>query len=130
MKKNKRKSNRRGTAMLIVVVLLVVGSVMLANVVESGARDSNIAANRLATVRAFYAAEGGMNMAIYELMNNNDDDGDGGIGTISDNDDTSDDPALGSARVFVTSQTSGITTTLISSGRSGNTTRVINVDIE
>ena len=75
------------------------------------------------TIRAFYATEGGMNLAIRELMINFDDDGDGGIGTISDDGNAANDPTVGSAQLEVTASTAGSVTTLTAEGRSGNARR-------
>ncbi len=49
------------------------------------------------TTQGFYAAEAGMNMAINsrEMMNNTDEDGDGAIGTISDDAVPASDPTFG-----------------------------------
>ena len=113
------RSPRRGIVLIGVIVFLLVVGVIIVGMVLGGARDQDLTVRRLETVRAFYAAEGGMNMAIRELMVALDEDADGAIGTISDDSDDGTDPTIGTGRVVVTSSVSGSQTTLTSRGRSG-----------
>ncbi len=103
---------------------------MVIGVVLGGARDQDLTIRRLDSVRAFYAAEAGMNMAIREMMLDEDEDGDGEIGTISDDSSDASDPLLGGARVVVTRDVVDGTTTLTSKGRSGLARRHLEADIE
>lgn len=116
-----RVHHRRGTVLVAVVAALVLLQLIIVGVVVSGARDHDLTARRAETMRAFYAAEAGMNMAIRELMLDTDEDGDGGIGTVSDDSNDATDPAIGggSGRVRVTSDMTGAVTTLTSNGRAG-----------
>jgi Tfp pilus assembly protein PilX len=116
---------RRGTAAIAVVIMLVLLQMSVAGMVLSGGRDQDLSTRRMDTVRAFYAAEAGINMAVRELSKSVDYDADGTIGTISNDSNANNDPALGSARVCVTKATSGSTITLTSRGRAGDSTRVI-----
>jgi hypothetical protein len=109
--------------LLVVVDLIIVGMVL------AGGREQDLTVRRLETVRAFYAAESGINMSIRELMEGGDEDGDGEMGTISDDGNAANDPSLGSAQVFVTAVTSG-ETTLTSKGRSGEATRELEAVLE
>jgi hypothetical protein len=117
-------ARRRGVAAAgMLVVMLVVSTVVVA-IVLGGARDQGLTVNRLETIRAFYAAEAGMNMAIRELMVNTDLDSDGAIGGISADGNDNNDPTIGAGRVHVTRVVSG-QTTLTSQGRSGQARRTI-----
>jgi hypothetical protein len=122
-------SARRGIAAVVMVLLLLIVDVIVLGVVLGGAREHDLTARRLETVQAFYAAEGGMNMAIRELMENTDEDGDGGIGSVSDDGDDGNNPELGSATVYVTLATDAGQTTLTSQGESGEARREIEADL-
>ncbi len=106
--------------MLMVLILI---NLAVISMVISVARDHLLTVRRMETIQAFYAAEGGMNMAIRELMINFDGDGDTGIGTISDDGNSANDPTVGSAQLEVTASTAGSVTTLTGQGRSGNARR-------
>lgn len=109
---------RRGTVLVAAIIALVVLQLLVAGLVTSGARDHDLTARRAETIRAFYAAEAGMNMALREVMVNADEDGDGGIGTISDDGSDANDPSVGGARTRVTAAAAA-TTTLTSDARTG-----------
>lgn len=113
--------SRRGSVGLAMVIVLVILQLLLVGVIASGARDQDQAVNRLDTFRSAYAVESGENMALRELMTNTDQDGDGGVGTISNDGNPNNDPALGTARFCVTSSIAGQQTTLVSKGRAGST---------
>ena len=115
--------------MLIIVLLLVV-ELIIVGMVLGGARDQSLTMRRCETIRAFYAAEAGMNMAIRELMENSDEDGDGGIGTISDDDDPSNDPEMEGASVYVQAVPGAGQTTLESRGVSGEARRLLEAVLE
>jgi hypothetical protein len=102
---------------LIILMLITVG------LVTAGARDHDLTTRRSETMRAFYAMEAGINMATRELLNNADDDADGTIGSISDDNSDASDPSIGDARVRVRKATSGSNTTLTSVGRCGSAAR-------
>ena len=95
---------------------------------QSRTRSAEI--KRVETTQGFYTAEAGMNMAIRELMNNADEDGDGAIGTISDEATPANDPTFGQAQVLVTSAVAGPQTTLTSQGRAGDARRHIAAILE
>jgi hypothetical protein len=116
-------------AVALIVVLLVVNLIVVCMVVGGG-RDHELTVRRAETVRAFYAAEAGANMAIREMMQNADEDGDGTIGTISDDGNDATDPALGAARLVVTYGSSGGQATLTSTGRCGTARRRVEAVLE
>jgi len=117
------RQRRRGAAAVSMLVALILISLIIIGLVLGGARDHDLTVRRVQTVQSFYAAEAGMNMAVRELMLDSDEDGDGTVGTISDDDDQSNDPAFGSARVFVEQSVASGDTILTSHGRSGESSR-------
>lgn len=123
-------SARRGVAMVGVVLLLIVLQLSIAAMVTAGARRQNQTARTVETWRAFYAAEAGINMAMRELAVQADEDGDGGIATISDDGDRATDPSLGPARFFVVRDDLMQPERLVSTGRSGRATRRHEVTFE
>ena len=117
---------RRGLIVVVMIVLMIVIDLIIVSMVVSQARDHDLTIRRMQTIESLYAAEAGMNMSIRELMIPADEDGDSGIGTISDDSDDATDPTLGNARFVVTAaaDTPAVgQTTITSEGRSGETRR-------
>ncbi len=94
--------HRTGSASVAMIVVLMVVSLIIVGMVLSGARDQDLTVSRLDAIRAQYAADAGAEMAVREVMLNTDEDGDGTIGSISDDGDSGNDPLIGPARVLVT----------------------------
>lgn len=117
--------SQRGSVAVTLLIALVVLQVVVAGMVLTGARDQDLMQHRAQTVRALYAAEAGMNMAVREVMRNADEDGDGGVGTISNDGNAANDPNLSGGRVVVTKSTVGGVTTLTSRGRCGSAVRQV-----
>lgn len=82
-----------------VAAMLVIGTFALWILQLTAATTTSSLAHYYST-GAFYAAESGLEMAMFEL-NWNVTDSDGTIGTISDNGNPADDPALTTGAVFV-----------------------------
>jgi type II secretory pathway component PulK len=118
-----RCATRRGAAAVAVVLLLVLINMIVVGLVLGGARDHELTTRRVETVQAFYAAEAGVNMAIREIMLGADEDGDGAIGSVSDDGDAATDPPFGAASVFVTVTPGAEGATLSSRGRAGRAER-------
>jgi Tfp pilus assembly protein PilX len=111
---------RRGSALVGVVVALIVLQLVVLSVMAGVGRDGDATAARADAARALYAAEAGMNLALREAASGTDHDGDGGVGSISDDGNPVNDPAMSVvARVFVSRAVVGADTTLTSTGRSG-----------
>ncbi len=94
---------RRGVALLgFVTALLIIGSLILW-LFQVSAASSTAAIGQLMSTGAFYAAEGGVEMAAREVAQGTDYDseGTGTLGTISDNGIAADDPATASGAVYV-----------------------------
>ena len=96
-----RLGSRHGSVLIIVVCALIALQLAVVGVVYLGARDQEVLVLRLQSSRAKYAADSGMNMALKELYDNVDLDGDGGIGTISNNGNAGNDPTISNAQVTV-----------------------------
>lgn len=122
--------SRPGAIGIATIIVLVFVQLTIVGMVITGARDQDTSVQRLDTLRSFYAAEGGMNMAIREMINNADEDSDGTIGSVSNDGNMNDDPTVGTARVYVTKSISGTTSTLVSRGRCGSTRRQLTAAIE
>ncbi len=97
----RRSAARRGMAVIgFVIALLVIGSFALW-LFQLNAASSRSTLSHYYSTGAFYAAEGGLEMALRELNHGNDIDSDGTNGTISDNDDPTDDPSVATGVFFV-----------------------------
>lgn len=112
-------------AAVVMVVVLMMLNLIIIGVVVSGSRDHGLTTRRIETVKAFYAAEAGLNMAFREVLQNADEDGDGLVGSVSDDGDAANDPSVGDGRVMVTNAFASGRTTLSSSGRAGDARREI-----
>ena len=76
-------------------------ALMMVGVVYAGARDQDLKVLRLQDSQAQYAAEAGANMALKEIFDNLDEDGDGAVGTISNDGNVATDPTVNGAQVTV-----------------------------
>jgi hypothetical protein len=95
----------RGVALVaFVAAMLVIGTLALW-LFQVTAATSQGASGHFLSTGAFYAAESGVELALRETVHSppTDIDSDGTIGTISDNGDAGDDPALGTGAVYVQS---------------------------
>ena len=120
--------HRRGLVSIATIVLLLIIDLIILSMVIGGTRDHDLTVRRMETIESFYAAEAGMNMAIRELMEWSDQDGDLTVGTISDDSpvNPANDPTLGNAQFFV-SVTGDIFT---SEGRSGESRRTMQAQVK
>ncbi len=130
MTRMRRTRHRRATIAISMIIALVIVNLIIVGIVIGGARDHDLTIKRIETIQSFYAAEAGMNMAIREMMNNTDEDGDGAIGTISDDATPANDPTFGQAQVLVIVTVAGPPTTLRSKGRSGDARRQVETVLE
>lgn len=116
---------RRGAAAAAILIVLVALQLAITLSVLGGARGADLSAQRAGAIRAFYAAEGGMSMALREIDRNSDEDGDGGIGSISADANPATGPVMSFARVNVTRTDAGGTATLVARGAMGETLREV-----
>ncbi len=101
--KSNKSTRRRGIAIIsFVMAMLVIGSFALW-LFQLTASTSTSSLGHYFSTGAFYAAESALEMAVREMSETppNDFDSDGTIGTISDNGNAADDPALVSGAGFV-----------------------------
>jgi len=124
------RHRRTGSVLAVVIVLLLILEIAVASLLMSGVSEQGVAVDRFETIRANYAAESGMALALRELMLNADEDGDGGIGSISDEGNDSNDPALGAARLRVTVSHEGGLITITSAGRCGRAERIVQMIVQ
>lgn len=115
--------NRRGAAIVTMVLLLVMLDVILLGLIVGAGRDHDLTTQRVYTTQAFYAMEAGINMGVREVVLGDDQDSDGGVGSIAT-------VTVGSGTVTVTENTVGSTTTLTSTGTAGTATRQAQADLE
>lgn len=130
MRRASTSRSRRASVSIPLIVVLAAFQIVVAAMMLSGVRGSDILARRIETARAFYAAEAGANMAVREVMRGVDEDADGKIGGISDDSNTATDPALGAARIVAESVSAGGTSTITVTGRSGLAARRISLSVE
>lgn len=122
--------SRRGTLLVSVIVVLLMLQLLAVGLVTAGARDHDLTTRRAETMQAFYAAEAGANMAVRELMTDADGDGDGIIGSVSNDGSEANDPAIGVAKVGVVKVTGVSEITLTSTGRCGESRRSISLTLQ
>lgn len=111
--------NRSGVVVVAMIILLLIIDLVVVGLVVSGSRDHDLTVKRLGNIRAFYAAEAGMNMAIREVLIDADEDGDCRIGSISHDGDSGNDPGFTASSFVVAGTSSGCSTTIDSYGSSG-----------
>lgn len=122
-------SRDRGAIGVAMVGALVVVEVIIVVAVIGGGLNQDLTLQRIETNRAFYAAEAGVNMAMREIWSNADEDGDGLIGSISDDADPANDPAIGAASVSVSTTDDAGRTSVAAVGRSDRARRRIELQL-
>jgi hypothetical protein len=116
-------ASRRGGVAVCVLIALVALQLVVATLVISGSRDADITEKSAAALRSQYAADGAMAMSLRELYVNNDEDGDGLAGTISNDGNASNNPLIGGARAGVSATTAGTDTTVTATGSNSTASR-------
>ena len=120
----------KGSALIMVVLLMMVLTAYGTKFFSHSALDNETILLGYQSNRAFFAAETAIQMAYKELVDNNDNDSDGTIGTISNDGNSTNDPSIGPARYTVSSSVSGPTTTLSAAGRDSSANRTVEVDVQ
>lgn len=114
--------------LVVLVIALVVLSLVVAAMVATAARDQERAVVQAQGGWAQYAAESAAAIAIKELADNADYDGDGGIGTVSNDGSVANDPVVhGATRAWATRSDDGGQTLIAAHGRNGGATRTVRV---
>jgi hypothetical protein len=116
-------SRRRGSAMVAILVALMALQMVVAVLVLSGARSDDLSSRSIAGLRAQYASDAALNMALREAFVNVDEDGDGTIGGISGDALASNDPTIGAARASVSATVVGNDRTISVGARSDEARR-------
>lgn len=124
-----RGRTRGAVGVGMVAAMVMLGVFMVAGVV-AGVRDQDLTVQRQDAARAWYAAEAAINMALREVALDVDEDGDGGIGSISDDGKSTNDPSLGPARLRVSRTVAGAGVVLTADARSGTALRRTTVHAE
>lgn len=113
------RRRRRGTVAITVVVLMLLLELFVVGMVVTGGHDHDLTAQRMDTIQSMYAAEAGTNMAMREIYEDADEDGDGTVGSISDDANAANDPVVGGATVSVAKAINGTTLRLTSTASRG-----------
>jgi hypothetical protein len=124
-----RVLSRRAGAAVAAILALAILQLAIAGVVVTGGRDDDLTTRRVDTLRAFYAAEAAVTVAIREVMRNADEDGDGTIGAVGSDPAADDDLDLGTATATVTLTDAPPERTLTAQAQSGSARRSITVVI-
>lgn len=120
------RRRRRAAAAVVLVLLMVILQLTVVGAITGAGPDGALTEARVSAARALYAAEAGVNMALRESMLAADLDGDGRVGTISDDGDDATDPEVGSgARVVVRGVLGQGEVQITSRGRAGPSRRAI-----
>jgi len=91
--------------LVVSVVALTTLTLVVATMVISGGRESDMASRRLQEARSLYAADSGASIALREIKRATDFDADGAVGSVSNDANSANDPQIGGAgggRVRVT----------------------------
>lgn len=84
---------------MAIVIALVLLQLIVVGMVLAGSRDQAMGVHRAESLRTLYAADAGLEMALRELAQNADEDGDGTIGSISADNSTTTGPLLLGSRI-------------------------------
>lgn len=94
-------ASERGSVLISVIITLIMLQIVVMGMVVLASRDSSLSKLRLENAQAEAAAIAGADMALKEIYDNVDLDGDGGIGTISNDGNAANDPTVNFAQVTV-----------------------------
>ncbi len=120
--------SRRGTILVGIVVAVMVTAAALVTVAVSGRREQDIMVRRFESMQAFYAQEAAAQIAVRELIAQQDDDGDGIIGEIASGTLAS-GIGVGSSKAAADATASGAVWTVQPRGSSGVATRAGSIDV-
>lgn len=127
-----RKHHARAgfVALGILVIMLLLAAIAI-SVTSSHARDSGNTQAQVEGARAQAAVDGVLNMSAKELLDSADHDGDGGIGSISDNSNSADDPVISNSRVWSrrTANSNTVTITAHASNASSRRASRLNANV-
>ena len=131
MSGNRRRwCTRTGAAAAAVILMLVIAELLITSAVLGSALDQDATLGRIESLRAFYAAEAGLNMSVRELMVGVDENGDGTIGTVSNDGSATSDSVLEGGATFSVTISAGTPSQVVSSGSAGTARQVIEVNAQ
>jgi hypothetical protein len=104
--------------LIAMILALVALQIVLVGVTVLGTREQDLTVRRLESARAFYAAEGASNIAVREVAQLLDDDGDATVGSIALGSLTS-GVTIGGSKAAASVSVLGTTYTITTSGQSG-----------
>jgi hypothetical protein len=110
--------------------MLVIAELLITSAVLGSALDQDATLGRIESLRAFYAAEAGLNMSVRELMVGADENGDGTIGTVSNDGSATSDTTLEGGATFSVTISAGSPSLVVSSGSAGTARQVIEVNAQ
>lgn len=113
---------RAGFVALGMLVIMLLLAAIAISISSSQSRDSFASQSQVEGARAQAAVDGVLSMSAKELLDAVDYDGDGGIGSISDNSNTADNPVIGNSRVWArrTATSNNVTITAHASNSSAS----------
>lgn len=117
---------RRGSILVALVVMLVILSLIVIGISIEGAQDQTLSVTRTGGEQAFMAAASAANLAVKEMYDGIDNDGDGTIGSIA-NGVVANGPIIAGAQCAASVSVSGPTTTITATGLLGTCARAISV---
>jgi hypothetical protein len=120
--------DRRGTVLVGILVGLMLLASALVAVAISGRREQDLTLRRMESMRAAYAEEAGAQIAVRELITQQDDDGDGIIGEVAAGNLAS-GIIIGTSRAAADASASGSTWTILPQGSNGLATRAGSINL-
>jgi hypothetical protein len=114
--------SRRASILIALILVLIIVQIAVIGVVSLGSKDHSLTKLRLEASQSEYASEAGVNMALREVYDGADEDGDGTIGSISAK-------TINGASVSVSASVSGSTTTLTSTAAAATAKRATQLTI-
>lgn len=124
------RHQRRATVLIALVVALIVIQLLVIGATIMGSREIALTNSRVEGTRAVYAAEAGANMAAREVIASIDYDSDGKIGGVSDDANSGNNPALGTASFVGVQSSAGGTTTITITATTTRAQRVVVMDLQ
>src|SRR5262245_48464053 len=108
---DRHNHHHRGVVAVAFAASLIVVATLVLWIFQSTSVSARGSLGHLYTMNAFYAAESGIGFALREIKLGSDLDGDGAVGSISNDGNSSNDPGMGSGTFHVSLASSILTST-------------------
>ncbi len=115
---------------MLVAIILIASAGLVVGAALMVSRRSQVSAQYVDHARAYYAAEAGLQMARREVLLGVDEDGDGGIGSISDDGNPLNDPVVNGAPIMVSATVDGATVSLSADVSRGGSRAVRSISVQ